>query len=57
MKVPMLIDFVLAKFVTAPGWIFVWREDESTRGMGDGQLHICCAVEKIWPQIFADEHG
>ena len=53
----MLFDFVLAKFVTAPGWFFVWREDESTRRADWGQLHICCAVEKIWPQIFADERG
>jgi hypothetical protein len=57
MKVPMLIGSVLAKFVTAPGWVSVWREDESTRGMSGGQLHICCAVEKIRPRIFTDEHG
>jgi len=40
----MLSEFALAKFVTAPGWFFVWREDESTRGEGRGQLHINSAM-------------
>ncbi len=50
----MLIGSVLAKFVTASGWVFVWREDESTRGMGCGQLHICCAGRKF---LATDFHG
>jgi len=40
----MLSEFVLANFVTAPGWFFVWREEESTRERVRGQLHINSAM-------------